>query len=50
MLDLSHMDAQAALQALDSYRQAVIASHGNTLALLPGSRATATCRMRYCTA
>jgi membrane dipeptidase len=37
MLDLSHMDAQAALQALDSYPRQVIASHGNALALLPGS-------------
>jgi len=37
VLDLSHMDAQAALQALDSYPRAVIASHGNALALLPGS-------------
>ena len=37
VLDLSHMDAQAALQALDSYPRTVIASHGNALALLPGS-------------
>jgi membrane dipeptidase len=37
VLDLSHMDAQAALQALDSYPRQVIASHGNALALLPGS-------------
>lgn len=37
VLDLSHMDAQAALQSLDSYPRQVIASHGNALALLPGS-------------
>ena len=37
VLDLSHMDAQAAMQALDSYPRQVIASHGNALALLPGS-------------
>jgi membrane dipeptidase len=37
VLDLSHMDAQAALQALDSYPLQVVASHGNALALLPGS-------------
>lgn len=33
-LDLSHMDETAALQALDSYPGAVIASHANALALL----------------
>ncbi len=37
ILDLSHMDAQAALQALDSYPRQVLVSHGNALALLPGS-------------
>ena len=37
VLDLSHMDAQAALQALDRYPRQVIVSHGNALALLPGS-------------
>ena len=37
VLDISHMDSQAALQALDSYPRQVIASHGNALALLPGS-------------
>ncbi len=36
ILDLSHMDEQAALQALDFYEGAVIASHANALALLPG--------------
>lgn len=33
-LDLSHMDEQAALQALDAYPGAIIASHSNALALL----------------
>ena len=33
-LDLSHMDEPAALQALDVYPRAVIASHANALALL----------------
>jgi membrane dipeptidase len=36
-LDLSHMDEQAALQALEVYPAAVIASHANALALLKGS-------------
>ncbi|HSB66193.1 MAG TPA: membrane dipeptidase [Anaerolineales bacterium] len=36
-LDLSHMDEAAALQALDSYRGSIIASHANALALLKGS-------------
>lgn len=35
-LDLSHMDEQAALQALDAYPKAIIASHSNALALLKG--------------
>jgi membrane dipeptidase len=35
-LDLSHMDEQAALQALDAYPGDVIASHANALALLKG--------------
>jgi len=35
-LDLSHMDEKAALQALDSYPGAVLASHANAAALLPG--------------
>ena len=34
-LDLSHMDEQAALQALDFYRGPVAATHVNCLALLP---------------
>ena len=36
-LDLSHMDEQAALQALDRYEGQVLASHANCLALLKGS-------------
>jgi membrane dipeptidase len=36
-LDLSHMDEQAALQALDSYEGQLLASHANCLALLKGS-------------
>lgn len=35
-LDISHMDEQAALQALDFYPGAVIASHSNAVALLKG--------------
>jgi membrane dipeptidase len=34
ILDLSHMDEQAALQALDAYPGALIASHSNAQALL----------------
>ncbi|GAB4418426.1 MAG: membrane dipeptidase [Anaerolineales bacterium] len=36
-LDISHMDEKAALQALDSYEGAIIATHANCLSLLPGS-------------
>lgn len=36
-LDLSHMDEQAARQALDVYPGALIASHANALALMKGS-------------
>jgi membrane dipeptidase len=36
VLDLSHMDAQACLQALDHYPGQIIASHSNALALLKG--------------
>jgi membrane dipeptidase len=36
-LDLSHMDEKAALQALDTYPGAIIASHANALALLKDS-------------
>ncbi len=37
ILDLSHMDEKAALEALDSYRGPVVATHGNCLALLPNA-------------
>ena len=36
VLDLSHMDEQAAFQALERYEGTVIASHANPLAMLPG--------------
>jgi membrane dipeptidase len=36
-LDLSHMDEEAALQALDHYPEQVIASHANAKALLKGT-------------
>ncbi len=36
VLDISHMDEQAALQALDHYPRAVVASHANAVALLKG--------------
>jgi membrane dipeptidase len=36
-LDISHMDEKAALQALDSYSGAVVASHANALALIKGT-------------
>jgi len=36
ILDISHMDEEAALQALDFYPGAVIASHSNAVALLKG--------------
>ncbi len=36
-LDLSHMDREAALQALDVYQGRIIASHANPLAMLKGS-------------
>lgn len=35
ILDVSHMDEKAALEALDSYRGPIVATHGNCLALLP---------------
>ena len=37
-LDLSHMDEQATLQALDHYPGAIIASHANAGALLKGAK------------
>ena len=36
LLDLSHMDEPAVLEALDTYPGQVIATHANSLALLPG--------------
>ena len=36
VLDLSHMDERAALEALDLYAGQVVATHVNCLALLPG--------------
>ncbi len=36
-LDLSHMDQQAALQAIDHFPGSIIASHANALALLPAN-------------
>ena len=37
ILDLSHMDEEAALQSLDTYQKRVIASHSNVKALLKGT-------------
>lgn len=37
VLDLSHMDEQAALQALDMYPHTIVATHANAAALLPGA-------------
>ena len=37
ILDISHMDEEAALEALDIYKGALIASHSNAAALLPNS-------------
>ena len=36
-LDLSHMDEQAAMEALDIYRGPIVGTHGNCLSLLPNS-------------
>jgi membrane dipeptidase len=36
-LDLSHMDEQAAFQALDAYQGAIVATHSNAAALLKGA-------------
>ena len=38
ILDLSHMDEKAALQALDVYPGQVVATHANPLAMLAGSQ------------
>jgi len=37
VLDLSHMDQESALQALDTFPGVIVASHANALALLKGS-------------
>jgi len=37
ILDLSHMDEAAALESLDRYEGAVMATHANCAALMPGS-------------
>jgi membrane dipeptidase len=37
ILDLSHMDEKAALQALDMYPGQIVATHANALALVTGS-------------
>jgi membrane dipeptidase len=37
ILDISHMDEKAALQAIDHYPHSVVATHANALALLKGS-------------
>jgi len=36
ILDLSHMDEKASLEALDIYRGAIVSTHGNCLSLLRG--------------
>jgi membrane dipeptidase len=38
ILDLSHMDEEATLEALDRYEGALIASHSNAAALLPNAK------------
>jgi len=37
VLDLSHMDEQAAVEALDMYRGPIVGTHGNCLSLMPNS-------------
>lgn len=37
MLDLSHMDEPAAIEALDIYRGPIVGTHGNCAALMPAS-------------
>lgn len=37
MLDLSHMDEQAAIEALDIYDGPIVGTHGNCLALMPNA-------------
>jgi len=36
-LDLSHMDEQAAIEALDIYRGPIVGTHGNCLSLMPNA-------------
>lgn len=36
-LDLSHMDEQAAVEALDIYRGPIVGTHGNCLSLMPNA-------------
>ncbi len=36
-LDLSHMDEQAAIEALDLYQGPIVGTHGNCLALMPNA-------------
>jgi membrane dipeptidase len=36
-LDLSHMDEQSAVEALDIYRGPIVGTHGNCLSLMPNS-------------
>lgn len=38
ILDLTHMAEEATLQALDSYEGAIVATHSNARALVPGQR------------
>jgi membrane dipeptidase len=37
VLDLSHMDEQAAIEALDIYEGPIVGTHGNCLALMPNA-------------
>ncbi len=37
VLDLSHMDEQSAIEALDIYRGSIVGTHGNCLSLMPNS-------------
>ena len=37
VLDLSHMDEQSAVEALDIYRGPIVGTHGNCLSLMPNS-------------
>ncbi len=37
ILDLSHMDERAAIEALDRYRGSIVATHANCAALMPNS-------------